>query len=167
MLTLYIYVACKNKKLVPGISDFMMLDKNFGAQGKQRWDLSIGNDMEQVMRLSDSITEYGKKVNLDPHMLNTLALSIEEIAGNVVRHAFSPGEKRWFDLMILNKDDSVIVRMRDNGKEFDPVRYLHENEDTETGKLGIQLISALSNQFEYRRALGLNNVIIVVNKNKV
>lgn len=94
----------------------MLLNKDFGVEGKQRWDFSIGNDMEQVMTLSDAITEYGKKVSLDPRMLNTLALCIEEMAGNVVKHAFSPGE------------------------------------------------SSLSDQFEYRRTIGLNNLIIVVNK---
>ena len=163
-LTLYIYVACKNKKLLPGIFDYMLLDKDFGAEGEKRWELSIGNSMEQVMTLSEKITELGKTADIDQHTLNTLALCIEEMAGNVVRHAFAPGEKKWFDLMILNKGDSMIVRMRDNGKEFDPVRYLHENEDTENGRLGIRLISALSNQFEYRRTIGLNNLIIVVNK---
>ena len=56
VVTLYIYVAYKNKKLLPGLSDFMLLDKNFGVEGKERWDLSIGNDMEQVMTLSDAIT---------------------------------------------------------------------------------------------------------------
>ena len=163
-ITLYVYVACKNKKLLPGISDYMLLDKDFGSEYEKRWELSIGNSMEQVMTLSNQITELGKTADMDRHTLNTLALCIEEMAGNVVRHAFSPGEKKWFDVMILNKDDSMIVRMRDNGKEFDPVRYLHENKDTENGRFGIRLISALSDQFKYRRTIGLNNLIIVVNK---
>lgn len=163
-LTLYIYVAYKKKKPLPGISGFMLLGEDFGESAGGRWEFSIGNDMTQVVALSGRITEYGKESDFDSHMLNTLALCIEEIAGNVVQHAFSPGEKRWFDLMILNKDDSVIVRMRDNGREFDPVRYLHENDDAEDKTMGLRLISALTDQFEYRRTLGLNNVIITIDK---
>ncbi len=166
VLTLYIYVACKNKKLLPGIFDYMLLDKDFGAEGEKRWELSIGNSMEQVMTLSEKITELGKTADIDQHTLNTLALCIEKMAGNVARHAFAPSEKKWFDLLILNKGDSMIVRMRDKGKGFDPVRYLHENKYTDNGRLGIRLISALSNQFEYRRTIGLNNLIIVVNNYK-
>lgn len=162
--TVYIFVSYKNKKPAAGVSDYMLLDPDFGTEGGKRWTLSIGNDMDEVLTLSEQITERGKTSDVDPHTLNTLALCIEEIAGNIVRHAFSPGEKKWFDLMILYKKDSIIVRMRDNGKEFDPLRYLYENKDTDSGKIGLRLISSLSDEFEYRRVIGLNNVIIVVNK---
>lgn len=166
-ITLYICVACRSKKILPGITDYMLLDENFGVEDGKRWELSIGNSIDEVMTLSKKITKLGEAADIDQHTLNTLALCIEEMAGNIVRHAFSPGEKKWFDLVIVNKENFMIVRMRDNGKEFDPVRYLHENEDTENGRLGIRLISALSSEFEYRRTIGLNNMIIVVNKKSI
>ena len=165
-ITLYIFVLCRSKKVLPGLSDFMMLGKDFGAQGKQRWDVSIGNDIDEVLTLSEKITNSTQVTDIDFHTLNVLGLSIEEMAGNIVRHAFSPGKKKWFDIMILNKDNSIIVRMRDNGREFDPVRYIHENPDENDEKLGIYLISHLANKIEYRRALGLNNTIIGIDKNK-
>lgn len=165
-ITLYIFVLCRSKKVLPELSDFMMLGKDFGAQGKQRWDVSIGNDLDEVLKLSEKITNTAQITDIDTHTLNLLGLSIEEMAGNIVRHAFSPGKKKWFDIMILNKDNSIIVRMRDNGREFDPVRYIHENPAENDEKLGIYLISHLASKIEYRRALGLNNTIIVIDKNK-
>ena len=165
-ITLYIIVLCQSKKILPALSDFMMLGKDFGTQGKPRWDVSIGNDIDEVLTLSEKITNSAPVTAIDFHALNVLGLSIEEMAGNIVRHAFSPGEKRWFDIMILNKDHAIIVRMRDNGREFDPVRYIHENPAENNEKLGIYLTSHLANTIEYRRALGLNNTIIVIDKNK-
>lgn len=164
MATLYIYIAIKNKKMAVGITEYMMLDKEFGDDALKKWELSIGNSMEQVMELSTKITEIGNTLDIDRHMLNAMALTIEELAGNIVQHAFKPNEKRWFDLMILYKEDCIIVRMRDNGELFDPVQYLHENGDTDNAKIGLQLISGISNKFEYRRTIGLNNLLIVLNK---
>lgn len=163
--TLYLYVSVKNKKMSIGIDNYMMLDRDFGNNALKKWELSIGNSMAQVMALSTNITELGKTADVDRHMLNALALTIEELAGNIVQHAFRPNEKRWFDLMILLKKDCIIVRMRDNGKQFDPVQYLHENGDTDRSKIGLKLISGISTEFQYRRTIGLNNLLIVLSEN--
>ncbi len=166
MLTLYLYIVRKNKKMAVGITDYMLLDKNFGENALKKWELSIGNSMDEVMELSTKITEIGNTWNLDRHMVNALALTIEEVAGNVVRHAFRPNEKKWFDLMILAKEDGMIVRMRDNGEMFDPMQYLHENKDRDSSKMGLELIYGICDDFQYSRAIGLNNLIIVLNKKK-
>lgn len=164
MLTLYLYIVRKNKKMAVTIADYMMLDKNFGDSALKKWELSIGNSMDEVMELSTKITEIGNTLNLDRHMVNALALTIEELAGNVVQHAFGPNEKKWFDLMILDKEDCMIVRMRDNGGMFDPMQYLHENKDTGNSKIGLELIYGICDDFQYNRAIGLNNLLIVLNK---
>jgi anti-sigma regulatory factor (Ser/Thr protein kinase) len=79
------------------------------------------------------------------------------MAGNVVRHAFKAGEKRWLDVTIIDKSETIILRLRDNGAPFDPLAYLSKG----TGDTyGIKMIHALTENFEYRRSMGLNNLII-------
>ena len=95
--------------------------------------------------------------------MQQLSLCIEEMGGNVIRHAFKPGEKKWFDVMILDKEDSLIVRLRDNGAAFDPTKYLADHSNTEE-LYGIRIIQGMASDMQYRRTLELNNLIIVLNK---
>ena len=61
--------------------------------------------------------------------------------------------------MILDKEDFLIVRIRDNGMAFDPTKYLCDDKRKEQ-QYGIRMIAGLANSMEYRRTIGLNNVLI-------
>lgn len=164
-MTVVLYVSIKNRKFSLKISSYMLLKGDFGGDPKDKLELSIGNSMEEVMTISSGILRLENSWNIDKKMLNEISLCIEEMAGNVVQHAFKPGEKKWFDVLILNKPESVIVRMRDNGSAFDPSGYLNmdgglDGKDT----FGIKMISSLADKFDYSRNMGLNVLIIALNK---
>lgn len=113
------------------------------------------------MLISSGIYKFGRNRSISKETLNMLSLCIEEMAGNVVQHAFKPGEKRWLDLTVVDKPESLIVRIRDNGAPFDPLAYLSSG----AGKgYGILIIHKLAENFEYRRNMGLNNLIIHLRK---
>ena len=163
ILTVGLVLCIRNKKLAVSIDAVMMLDKDFGGDPKDRMELSIGNSMEEVMTISSGIYQFGSNRSISSDTLNILSLCIEEMAGNVVRHAFKPGEKRWLDLTIVDKPELVIVRIRDNGTSFDPLTYLRSG----AGKgYGILMIQKLAENIEYRRNMGLNNLIIHLRKSQ-
>lgn len=157
LITIVFVINWKNKKLVSSLDDIMMLDEDFGGADKDRMELSIGNSMDEVMTISAGIYQFGKERSISDNTLHILSLCIEEMAGNVVRHAFKAGEKRWLDVTIIDKSEIIILRLRDNGAPFDPLAYLSKG----TGDTyGIKMIHALTENFEYRRSMGLNNLII-------
>lgn len=157
LLTTLTCVFIKNKKVSMSLLSIMMLSDDFGGSSEDRLELSIGNSMDEVMAISSGIYKFGKNRDIDDKTLNTLSLCIEEMAGNVVQHAFRSGEKRWLDLTILDKPASIIVRIRDNGSAFNPLAYLSNGESEH---YGIKMIHSLADSFEYRRNMGLNNLII-------
>lgn len=164
-ITVASYVSIKNGKASRKISSYMLLKEDFGGNPKDRLEFSIGNSMDEVMQISSGILQLGKNWDIDKKMWNEISLCIEEMAGNVVQHAFQPGEKKWFDVLILNKPESVIIRMRDNGCAFDPSAYLNmagASDGKET--FGIKMISSIADQFEYSRSMGLNVLLIALNK---
>lgn len=161
LATVILRLFIKNKKAKLSFDAIMMLDDEFGGNPKDRLELSIGNNMDEVMKISSGIYKFGKNRRISEKTLHTLSLCIEEMAGNVVQHAFKPGEKRWLDLTIIDKPEKLIVRIRDNGSAFDPLAYLSAEE---TDKYGIKIIHALAENFEYRRSMGLNNLIIHLRK---
>lgn len=165
LLTVVLYVTHKNRKFSTKISSYMLLEENFGGDPKDRLELSIGNSMDEVMNVSSNIYKLGHRHKMDEKMLNQISLCIEEMAGNVVKHAFKPGEKKWFDVLILDKPESVIIRMRDNGAAFDPSNYLNAADEADKeGQFGIKMISSIADRFDYSRNMGLNVLIITLNK---
>lgn len=161
LLTVSLVLMLKNRKVTLSFNDLMMLDKYFGGDPKDRLELSIGNSMEEVMHISTGIYRFGENRTLSQETLNTLSLFIEELAGNVVQHAFKPDEKRWLDLTILDKPEKLIIRIRDNGVPFDPLAYLSTGE---VEGYGLLIVQKLAEKIEYRRNMGLNNLIIHLKK---
>ena len=161
LLTVVIRLCVKKRKPALSLDALMMLDEDFGGNPKDRLELSIGNSLEEVMRISTGIYKFGTNRALSKETLNTLSLFIEELAGNVVQHAFKPGEKRWLDLTILDKPEKLIIRIRDNGAPFDPVAYLGTGERE---GFGLRIVQKLAENIEYRRNMGLNNLIVHLRK---
>lgn len=165
LLVIVVYVTQKNRKFSLKISSYMLLAEDFGGNPKDRLELSIGNSMDEVMNISSNIYQLGHHHNIDEKTLNEISLCIEEMAGNVVQHAFKPGEKKWFDVLIVDKPESVMIRMRDNGAAFDPSNYLNTADQTDQeGQFGIKMVSSIADRFDYSRNMGLNVLIIVLNK---
>lgn len=164
LIFIYVYAGIKNKKLSFAIDKCMLLPEGFGKGVIRRWDVSIGNNINEVTALSEKIQVRAKEENFEHKSLNVIALAIEEMAGNVIKHAFNEGEKRWLDILIIQKEDGFILRLRDNGKMFDPLKYLHEHEnDDNLEHMGINLIKNLADDVSYSRTIGLNNLILTVN----
>ena len=161
LLTVGLVLIVRNRKFRLSLDTVMMLDEQFGGDPRNRQELSIGNSMEEVMRISSGIYKFGRNRNIGQETLNMLSLCVEEMAGNVVKHAFKPGEKRWLDLTVVDKPETVIVRIRDNGSPFDPLGYPITREGE---GYGILLIRKLAHNIEYRRSMGLNNLIIHLRK---
>lgn len=160
-----IYILIKNKK-ANDLTDFMLIPDDFGNDIIDKWEISIGNDMNEVMELSGKILDGAKEKGKLSGPFYKLSLCIEEMAGNIVQHAFKPNEKKWFDVLILEKQSQFIVRMRDNGRMFNPIKYLQElPEGKEKDKFGINLIVKTANDVSYSRSIGLNNLIISIDKN--
>lgn len=164
LIFIYVYAGIKNKKFSFAIDKCMLLPEGFGKGVIRRWDVSIGNSINEVTALSEKIQVRAKEENFEHKSLNVIALAIEEMAGNVIKHAFNEGEKRWLDILIIQKEDGFILRLRDNGKMFDPLKYLHEHEnDDNLEHMGINLIKNLADDVSYSRTIGLNNLILTVN----
>lgn len=161
VMSILFVTLVKNKAIPKSLDDFLRLKNGFGGEVDQQLDISIGNSMDEVMRISQGIYRFGKGRDIPLETLNQLSLAIEEMVGNVVQHAFRPGEKRWLDLMVLNKPETIIVRIRDNGAEFSPVDYV---KSVPKEAFGIRLVAGMAETMEYRRMLGLNTVLITLKK---
>ena len=155
-------IARKNRAFPRDLNDLMLLPARFGGKKADRLELSAGNSTQEVIRVCRSVHAFAKEHGIEGRLLSNLVICTEELAGNVVRHAFVPGKSQYLDIVILLRSDRLIIRMRDNGALFDPVTYLRTHPDD--GHLGLLLAAGLADEITYRRSVGLNNLTITLNR---
>ena len=157
LLTGAVIAGVRRKGFPRRIGDVMLLPKSFEPHQERMLNLSIKNDMEQVMELSERIGAFCSKYSNDGEKIRKLSLCIEEMAGNVVEHGFRDQKTHWIDIKIIMEEDDIILRMRDNGIPFNPAASELKEE-----QYGIAMIRGLAKEITYKNAVGMNNLMITV-----
>ena len=158
MILLCTMIAKKEKHLPKCIRDLMMLDKGFTPSEAKVLDLTLSNDMDKVMQLSQKINVFCADASVDARRSRILSLTIEEMAGNIVRFGYTKQGVHNIDIRIMIFPDRIIFRVRDDGQEFNPL--LCDTEDERT--LGIRMIRQLAKEIRYSRTIGMNNLTVII-----
>ena len=92
-----------------------------------------------------------------------IALAIEEMTNNIITYGFSDGKSHSIDIRIIKNSDSILLRIRDNCRNFDPVKYLElHQEDDPFSHIGIRMVMKLVKDARYETSLGLNNLVLTL-----
>lgn len=84
------------------------------------------------------------------------------MAGNIVSYGFKDNEKHHVDIRVVAKD-GIILRIRDDCREFDPKKYLEQfSPEDKTKNIGIRMIAGIAKDMTYRRNAGINTLLIVI-----
>lgn len=160
LLTVVVAVRIKSGKWPKSFARMMMLSKNFAPEEAHILNLSLKNDMKQVMVLSNRISEFCGLYSEDTDKINKLSLCIEEMAGNIVQHGFKDQKEHSIDIRIIITGEIFTFRIRDDGIRFNPIRYADENERTDA--MGIKLVQKIALDIDYNYTIGLNNLTITL-----
>ena len=167
LIGLLILLKILTGKFPKSLDDFILVDNDFEKDIKAKLNLSIENNMQEVMELSNRVFLFGEKYFDDKSIINKLSLCIEEIAGNIVKHGYKSSSKTHFiDMKIIITSKNIIFRIRDDGTPFNPMDYADKHDQNEKN-IGIHMIQNIALSMDYRSTIGLNNLtIILANKNK-
>ena len=92
------------------------------------------------------------------------ALSIEEMACNILKYGFKEGKGNRIDIRLVRKpDDDLIIRIRDNCEGFDPVNYYdmaRPDESDPAKHIGIRMVFRMVKDINYVNSMGLNNLTV-------
>ena len=161
LLVVVITVRIRSGKWPKSFAQMMLLPKDFVPEEEHVLDISLKNNMDQVMQLSGRISEFCAKYCQDTQKIEKLSLCIEEMAGNIVQHGFKDKKEHFIDIRIIVTGERIIFRMRDDGVSFNPVHYANADENSKN-TLGIQLIQKIALDMNYSNTIGLNNLTVTL-----
>lgn len=141
----------------------LLLPMTFDVSDEDHMDRSL-HTMEEVSDLSQAVWKFCEKHGCDERRKYLMALSVEEMAGNIITHGFTKSNKdNNLEVRILKKGDQYIVRIRDDCPIFDPAKQikLFSTEDP-SHHMGLRLMFKMAHEVKYNCILKLNNLVIRV-----
>ncbi|MBR3390195.1 MAG: ATP-binding protein [Prevotella sp.] len=154
---LVLIIALRKKAIPRTPDDFLQLPTNF-----QRGKIFTGSatNMNEVINLSEATRLFLLNNGVSKREAMLVALSIEEMGKNIIRWGFGDGRKHSIDILV-RKDESLTLRIRDDCAPFDPVEWLKIHQDNDKLKnIGIRMICKLATEARYSRTLGLNYLFL-------
>lgn len=161
LLGLLALIKFKSGKWPKTATDFLMLDNDFECNIKDSFEISIKNDMDQVLELSNRVQSFVDRYPNHEDKLFKVSLCVEEMVGNIVKHGFDSSKTHYIDIRIILVENDVIFRIRDDGKQFNPIEYGNKNNSSENA-MGISMVRKIAKNMEYRSTIGLNNLTITL-----
>ena len=152
--------AVINRRFPRSVRDLLILPKDFGPKPGECFEASA-KDMDQVVEMSEKARQFCLKRGEDQKMANHVALFIEEMAKNTVQYGFEKVRNGRIELRLILRDQKKMIRIKDNGRPFDPLRWLEENNPKDPEKnMGIRMLVALAKKVYYIPGMELNNIIV-------
>ena len=121
-------------------------------------------NMREITHLSESARLFLQSQKATSREATLAALAIEEMGGNIIRWGLGDGRKHSIDVFV-RQGQALTLRIRDDCAPFDPVEWLklHRGED-KLKNIGIRTICGMADDVRYSRTLGLNYLLITINR---
>ncbi|MBP8865775.1 MAG: ATP-binding protein [Acetobacterium sp.] len=152
--TTLVIVLWVRRKSAADLSPFLLLE----TLDAQILDLTIENNMFDASSVSEAFMAFGKEHNMDEKQRNRVGVIAEELTANIIRYGSSKQKRSYIDIRLIIIDSEIILRIRDDGIPFNPVKYIksHPLKDT----YGLSLVSKMAKDFEYTYVLNFNNIMV-------
>ena len=125
--------------------------------------LTLTNDIQELERLEPFLDNFFKQNKIDPSLLPSVNLALEEALANVIMYAYPEGVQGEVTLTAKVADNTIRMEISDMGIPFNPLQHQEANldvslEERQVGGLGIHLIKEIMDEGEYARE-GERNVL--------
>ena len=146
-----------------GLLDKMMYLPETFQQDWRAWrTFSCEPDIASVAACSQQVAAWCEAQGIDGRRSYLVPLAVEEMAANAVEHGFAKTKHPAIDVkLILKRDGTLVLRMRDNGAPFNPMDLDLSDADP-CSAVGIRMLRQGVRGVEYQNTVGLNNVVVTL-----
>lgn len=125
--------------------------------------LQLKSDRQEIRTLSEWVDRFADEAGMSPERRVNLQVALEEVATNVIRHAYRESGRDHFSVTLAREDEVIVAVVADEGPAFDPLALRPPEtsapfEDRPIGGLGIFLVRRLMDSVDYHR-VGARNVL--------
>lgn len=156
------------KGLPRTVDAWLFLREDFGVPEEDRLSLSIRSG-EEVARTAVQVQAFCRAHGTAPRTAYLSALSLEEMAGNIVRHGFSRGSRACsIDCRVVYTRQGILLRIQDDCPPFNPKEWMEMASPRDPySNIGIRMIHRLAQDVNYQNLLGVNVLtILLADENK-
>ena len=139
--------------------DILLMDDSLGVPPRDALEADIRN-MDELMAFSWKTEEFCRAHGRDQRLATRLALCVEEMGGNILKHGFRGAKGRHLFIRLQCKQDRWTLRFRDDCKAFDPVSHVPPADSPDAG-MGIRLALRMAHEARYTYSMNLNNLMLV------
>lgn len=169
VIVLMLFVMIRDKTFRLKIDNFLFLKKNFDVASYNVYEGSAGS-MDEVIELSEKTEKFCLEHGADKESASILAMSVKEMAGNIIKHGFSDGKEHQMDYRVIYKNGEYILRLRDDCKRFNPVEWINIVQGSEHngekkniyGDTGIMKVKKFVKDIRYVNSMNTNTLIVKV-----
>ncbi len=146
-----------------GLLDKMMYLPETFQQDWRAWRaFSCEPDIASVAACSQQVAAWCEAQGIDGRRSYLVPLAVEEMAANAVEHGFAKTKHPAIDVkLILKRDGTLVLRIRDNGAPFNPMDLDLSAADS-CSAVGIRMLRQGVREVEYQNTVGLNNVVVTL-----
>jgi anti-sigma regulatory factor (Ser/Thr protein kinase) len=162
IITIFIYTFIKRKNN-PELSRFLLLDGEKLKDIKSE-NFSVVASEESAVSASEKITEFLEEGELPPKKIMRVGMAVEEIVVLVKTHA-KIDDSEYIDFRIFKNvnSETVFLRVRYGGQDFNPVKYSYKHyDDDDSDAFGMNMLLKLTDNVTYSRTLGVNNLLLEI-----
>jgi Na+-driven multidrug efflux pump/anti-sigma regulatory factor (Ser/Thr protein kinase) len=144
------------------LSPLFLVDREAELTGVYK-SFSVKNDLESITQSSAGITEFCELNTLSSKLTLAISLAIEELLTLIRGRSLAEDEGATMNVRVLIEENTVILRVRNGGKNVNPMEYAKNPGDAEEAELmGIKMLLALALKIDYRNTFGVNNTTILL-----
>ena len=127
--------------------------------------LKLKNDIHEIRKIRDCFFDTAKKISLSQDTADTIAISLEEILLNIIKHGYGESDS-IIHVAIFFQTKQIKIKIQDKARHFNPLNYEKVNlqkyfeRQPFGGGLGIHLVREMMDEISYQRKNGKNILIM-------
>ncbi len=127
---------------------------------------------EEIAGALDAISEFCASAEIERKQKMLINLSMDEMLHSIAEHSTKDSKIHLISTRILVRDGVIVMRIRYNGKKFNPIDYYESKKKSGDNTLedmldlddsmGIKMIIDVCEVVDYRTTFGLNNLMMLL-----
>lgn len=117
--------------------------------------LTVPSSTRYLEDVREFVAQHASEASFGPDIVEQLKMAVDECCTNVIEHAYRGEPERPIDVAVIVENDLLAVRIRDEGRAFDPTNY-HEPDlmqfarNRKSGGFGVHIMRRLMDEVLFR-----------------